>query len=140
MINDDNGNLMDSMQFAIPYSHYFDPSSGNYSLQTRFHVIYDEVRSLLPKLLGIGCDGVTYVFMIEIIIIIIIIIITREIDTRWFFDPDPEDMYMPTLGPTIGLTVADHLCYLVSLKRFEYSFYIPTEVTVVKKEEMNYLF
>ena len=64
-------------------------------------------------------------------------IINREIDTRWFSEPDPSIPLMPPLGPTVGITVANHLCYYVSLKQMEYTFFIPTEIRKVKPEEME---
>ena len=48
-----------SIQFALPYSFYFNESLSEYALPIRFRVVYDEVRSFSPKLLGIGCDGTT---------------------------------------------------------------------------------
>ena len=63
----------------------------------------------------------------------------RQVDPRWFLEPDPSIPLTPPLEPTIGLTVADHLCYYVSLKRMEYTFFIPTEVKMVKPEELQWI-
>ena len=71
------------------------------------------------------------------IILLILCIISRQIDTRWFSEPDPSIPLMPPLGPTVGITVADHLCYYVSLKQMEYTFFIPTEIKKVKPEELE---
>ena len=50
---------MYSVQFAIPYYFYYNESIAEYVLPIRFKVVYDEIRSFSPKLLGIGCDGMT---------------------------------------------------------------------------------